>query len=104
MVFNITDVMHTEPQPNPGYRVLSIHACRDREGWTRNQRYTTGVFAPEECLTWTNRGLLKWLRETGLLHEDSKGKVAVQDDQYNLVILARGNRMPLFAIEYGSSL
>jgi hypothetical protein len=37
---------------------------------------------------------------TYLLDDDSVGKCAIEDDQYNIVIVERSTRRPLFAIEY----
>ena len=51
----------------------------------------------------SNRGVLKYLRdELGLLSDFSKGKVSVQDDQHNLVIVNKNTKQPLFAIIYGA--
>lgn len=45
---------------------------------------------------------LAWFRANGFLTDASKGNVSVEDDGYNLVVVDRQNRMPLFAIEYGT--
>jgi hypothetical protein len=42
------------------------------------------------------------MREAGHLCNGSQGRIAIEDDGYNVVFLARGTREPLLAIEYGS--
>jgi len=82
-------------------KVLSIDAWRDGDhGWFWNQWFSAGKFNLEEGET--NRSILRKMRDGGWLADASKGKVAVEDDQYNLVIVAKGTREPLFAIEYGN--
>jgi hypothetical protein len=44
------------------------------------------------------------MREQGYLSAKSAGRVAIDDDQYNVVIVAKGTREPLFAIEYGANI
>lgn len=83
-------------------RILNIDAWRDRE----NSWFWNNWFQVAECVELpdnvTNRQLLKLARdEFGLLSETSKGKVAVNDDGHNIVILAKGTRQPLYAFEYG---
>jgi len=83
-------------------KVLSIDAWRDNEnGWFWNQWFSAGELDLEE--NETNRSILHKMRDGGWLTENSKGKVAVEDDQYNIVIVAKGTREPLFAIEYGNN-
>ena len=83
------------------YKLLSIDAWRDPEGgWFWNQWYSAGEFDLEE--NESNRSILRKLRDAGFLNEQSKGKVAVEDDGYNVVIMTKGTREPLFAIEYGN--
>lgn len=81
-------------------RILSIDAWAGCEPglWEWNNWYHVGDInnIPE-----TNRGILKHMRDEGFLSEYSKGKVTVEDDGYNLVIIERSNQKPLFAIEYG---
>jgi hypothetical protein len=85
------------------FKILSIDAWRDGSSWSWNNWFTAGEF-PAELIGMNPRQLFKWFRDEGYLKESSKGKVAIEDDQYNLVILDRGTREPLFAIEYGASL
>ncbi len=86
------------------YTILSIDAWNGPDGWTWNDWYKTGSTAPEEILNWSPRKIFKYLRDEGILGDGSKGEVALEDDQYNLVILERGNRRPLYAIEYGNKI
>ena len=81
------------------YKILSIDAWREGSSWTWNQWFTVGEL---QALPDSNRALLKLLRDEGFLTEASKGRVAVEDDQYNLVVLDKGTREPLFAVEYGN--
>jgi hypothetical protein len=81
------------------YRILSIDAWRNQGGWEWNNWFHVGDM---DTLPDNNRELLWMLREKGILSDASKGLVSVEDDQYNKVILAKGTREPLFAIEYGN--
>lgn len=81
------------------FKVLSIDAWRDGSSWFWNNWFHVESIPIKEYST---RQLLKLLREKGLLSESSKGKVSIEDDQYNFVIMAKGTRKPLFAVEYGS--
>ena len=82
------------------YKVLSIDAWRYDGGWNWNQWFNAGEI--ELKTLDSNRYVLKQMREQGFLSEYSKGRVYIDDDQYNLVICDRNNNMPIFAIEYGS--
>lgn len=82
-------------------KVLSIDAWRDPNGgWTWNAWHDTGKRF--ELANQSNRAILKWFRAEGMLASGSAGRVAVEDDGYNVVIMAKGTREPLFAIEYGA--
>lgn len=87
--------------PETVCKILSIDAWRDSEGgWAWNNWYSVGEI--ELAATdWKPRKLLKWFRDNGYLKESSAGKCAIEDDGYNIVILERGNRRPVFAVEYG---
>jgi len=80
------------------YRLLSIDAWRNEDGWTWNNWYTI-----EEDIYLgypiTNRKLLAFCRRNGWLSEESKGKLIVEDDGYNIVILTKGTKEPLYAFE-----
>lgn len=84
--------------------ILSIDAWRDQDSWSWNQWFKVGTIdlATLETLK-TNRQILAYMRREGYLGPRSAGIVAVEDDQYNLVITERSTRMPLFAIAYGEA-
>ncbi|PJF33447.1 MAG: hypothetical protein CUN57_02150 [Phototrophicales bacterium] len=85
-----------------GYRILSIDAWRDIEGgWYWNAWYDTGLEYDSDY-GFSPRKVFKALREQyDLLTEASKGRVAMEDDGYNIVIMEKGTRRPIFAIEHG---
>lgn len=82
--------------------ILSIDAWRDREGWTWNAWYKRGEIAVDD-IPKTNRGILAFMRKEGFLSDYSKGRVSVEDDQFNIVICDRHTLEPLFAIAYGEA-
>ena len=84
------------------YRLLSIDAWRYDNSWTWNDWYAIGN-VPMDLIDKTPRQIFKYLRDAGYLSAQSTGRVALQDDDYNIVIVARGTREPLFAIEYGAA-
>ena len=81
-------------------KILSIDAWRYDGGWTWNNWFNVGSI---EKIPEGNRRILKMMRDKGYLSEGSKGRVTVDDDGYNVVILDKGTREPLFAIEYGAA-
>lgn len=87
--------------PDKTIRVLSIDAWRDGDGWTWNQWFNRGT-CPLSVCDMKPRALLRFMRHEGYLSDGSKGCVAVEDDGYNMVIVARHTREPLFALEYGA--
>lgn len=81
--------------------ILSIDAWRDIDGgWFWNAWYKVGTIERSLC-DLPPRKLLRYLRERGILTPGSAGKVAIEDDQYNVVIVAKGTREPLIALAYG---
>ena len=46
-----------------------------------------------------SRKLFRWFRDAGMLSDGSKGRVTCEDDGYNIVIVNKDTREPLFAIE-----
>jgi hypothetical protein len=84
------------------FNVLSIDAWRDPEGgWTWNQWFQAGKLTIEANDLSNNRKVLKALRDEGILGLMTGGQVAVEDDGNNIVVMWKGTREPLFAIEYG---
>lgn len=86
--------------PEKTCKILSIDAWRNEGGWDWNNWHKVGDIPLAAC-DWTPRKLLKWFRDNNYLNPASAGKCAVEDDQYNIVIVHRHTRRPLFAIEYG---
>jgi len=88
----------------PHFRILSVDAWRDSDGWTYNNWWTVG-HAPLSVTTWSNRRILKFMRDNYYLSDGSKGKIHVagwRETQYNIEIQERSNYRPLYAIEIGS--
>ena len=89
--------------PVPVVSLLSIDAWRESGGgWTWNNWYCIAQ-VPLTVADMKPRALLQYLRERGTLSQYSRGRVAVEDDGYNIVILAKGTREPLYAIAYGEA-
>lgn len=86
------------------FRILSIDAWRDGGGWTWNNWHAIGTIerAEFERIADHPRALLRYFREHGFLSDASKGRAAIDDDGYNVVIVARGTLEPIFAVEYGA--
>jgi hypothetical protein len=82
-------------------RILSIDAWRDAGGWYWNAWYKVGECPLSTC-DLKPRALLRYMRDAEFLGDGSKGRVSIEDDGHNVVILAKGTREPLFALEYGS--
>lgn len=83
------------------YRVLRIDAWRCDGSWTWNDWHQVGTVDQEEFREGTtDRAILMRLRKAGFLGSYSRGRVAVEDDGINIVIVSRGTREPLLAIEY----
>lgn len=81
------------------FRILSIDAWRDFDSWTWNNWFNLEIVELDDKIT--NRGILKFMRSEGYLNDNSKGKVLVVDDGYNIEIQDASNKMPLFALCYG---
>jgi hypothetical protein len=80
-------------------RILYIDAWNSPDGWTwNNWHHLAMTDIPEQI---TNRQLIRLARELGYLSDSSKGRVTVEDDGYNLVIMDRKTRQPFFAFCYG---
>lgn len=92
-----------EPKPAEGYCILSIDAWREPDGgWQWNAWYDTGERFPRILIDAKPRAILRWMRDNGLLSAASAGRMALDDDGYNIVAVAKGTHEPIFAIEYGS--
>lgn len=82
-------------------KVLSIDGWNGPEGWHWNSWRYLSAECPADLLG-SPRRLLSWFRKVGLLSASSAGKVMLDYDQYNVVVLDRSSREPLFAVEHGS--
>lgn len=92
--------MNTETEKT--VRVLSIDAWRNMAGgWSWNDWHAVGEVPLSVC-DYKPRKLLRYMRDAGFLRADSAGKGAIEDDGHNIVIMERGNRKPVFALEYGA--
>jgi len=87
--------------PEKLFKVLSIDAWKHDGGWDWNQWFNINSKCPESLLK-NNRKLLNWFRKEGILSKESAGRVSVEDDGYNVVIMNKSTREPLYAVEYGS--
>lgn len=91
------------PGEGPSVRVLSIDAWRASEGgWEWNNWHELGR-VPSGVATMSPRTLLRYLRKEGYLTSRSAGRVQVDDDGYNMVIMLRSTAEPVLAIEYGAN-
>lgn len=87
-------------------KILQISAWRNSEqagDYSWNEWFDIGDMdkATFETIGNSTRKILKWLRDENYLSDQSKGKLYVEDDECNLVIVKRSNHCPLIAIEYG---
>ena len=86
------------------FKILSIDAWRDMDGWTWNNHFKVGEITREDLEREgrTNRTLLAYLRREGYLSDRSKGRVRVCDEHsYDgtfIEIQDRHTGEPLFAI------
>lgn len=81
-------------------KVLSIDAWRDGNGWTWNQWFHIGNL---DTLPESTRKALNLLRRKGYLGSGSAGRVAIEDDGYNFVVVDKNTREPWLAVEYGAA-
>jgi len=83
------------------YKVLSIDAwAEDEASWTWNTWFYAGSIDLD--INNPEKDILKAMYEAGYITQTEGGDV--EDDQYNLVIVDKTTREPLFAIEYGSTI
>lgn len=84
-------------------RILSIDAGKEQNSWIWNNWYKVGTISKQEFEKLnTNIKLCRYMRDQDYLSKHSKGKIMIDDDQYNIVFCER-NGKPLFAIEYGNA-
>jgi hypothetical protein len=84
--------------------LLSIDAWRYDNSWQWNQWHTLekGIYFSEDSLT--PRKVLAFLRKADYLTSASKGKLAIDDDGYNIVIELKDTHEPILALCYGEHL
>ena len=83
------------------YKVLSIDAWAEGEdGWTWNAWYSVGEIVVD--IDGEPEYILDRMKAKGFIRNPSLADI--EDDQYNIVIVDKFSREPLFAIEYGSTI
>lgn len=90
-------------------KVLSIDAwnncvgceCPEDDGqcWTWNDWYTLETISIGQ--DFPDQTFVDWLIENGYLKSTAKPLVDLEDDGFNLVVVERENRRPLYTLEYG---
>ena len=87
---------------NPNLKVISIDAWAGDEprSWDWNAWYDAGEVAVD--ISAPPQTVLRKMQAAGFIR--SAKLCAVEDDTYNLVIVDRRTREPLFAIVYGDSI
>jgi hypothetical protein len=96
---------YVERQKNTGtmFKLLSIDAIKSPEGqWEFNNWHELEEGIWFDYSSQTPRKIFAALRRMEYLNEFSKGRVFLEDDQYNLLICEKATRRPIFALEYGS--
>lgn len=92
------DTTDNEPMVN----ILSIEAWADgADNWTWNDWHKVGT-APLSTCDLEPAALIQFMIDDGYLRDGVADKVDLEDDQYNLVIVDKETREPLFALEYGA--
>jgi hypothetical protein len=90
------------------YKVLSIDAWADGDGWTWNNWFNIATYDEEIHGELNKENAYKFFfKEFGtspniIPYEEYSSKYEIDDDQYNLVLVRKDNQKPLLAIEYGS--
>jgi hypothetical protein len=83
------------------YKVLSIDAWGNPDiGYHWNQWFNAGEIKLASIED--DDMILRELQDQGFITDASKGDI--EDDQYNLVVVDKVTREPIFAIEYGSTI
>jgi hypothetical protein len=95
------------------FRVLSIDAWASYDGtddsiydWTWNNWFNAGEYSEEEFGPLTEENAMKFFLNDFQVNQDLvkefESNYEIEDDQYNLVLVKKENRMPIAAIEYGN--
>jgi hypothetical protein len=96
--------MTNETQTNlKTFPVLSIDAWGNQEdGYEWNQWFNVGTIDLD--LDAENRDIIRAMVDAGYLTALALESADVEDDGYNIVILDKETREPVFAIEYGPTI
>lgn len=91
------------------FKVLSIDAWNDGDSWTWNNWFNNGEYDSLENGELNEENALGYffneyysLNERNKSIKDFLENYDIDDDQYNLVLVRKSDRMPIYAIEYGS--
>lgn len=85
------------------FPVLSIDAWGNpQDGYEWNQWFHVGTIDLD--LDDENRNIIRAMVDAGYLTAAALESAAVEDDDYNLVIIDKETREPAFAIEYGPTI
>ena len=85
------------------FPVLSIDAWAEPDGgWTWNQWFHVGTIDLD--LDAENRDIIRAMVNAGYLTALALESAEVEDDGFNIVILDKETREPVFAIEYGPTI
>lgn len=89
------------------FKVLSIDAWASYDGtddsvysWDWNNWHNFGEYDEERDGPLTEENAFKFLSD--YINSGYENEFEVEDDQYNLVLVRKSDRMPIFAIEYGN--
>jgi len=84
------------------YTLLSIDAWRSGQGgwdWNNWHRLEEDIYIAPDL---SNRALIKFFRDDlNLINDKSKGKVSIEDDDYNIILQIRQTGEPIYALCYG---
>jgi hypothetical protein len=83
------------------FKVLSVDAWADEgDSWTWNQWFDSSTYDEETDGPLTEANALAFFERDYFAREDMH-LFEIDDDQYNLVLIRKDNRRPVYAIEYG---
>lgn len=84
-------------------KILYIDAWGNKkDGFEWNNWHVVGEIEKDvfESLD-TDKKIAIWFEENGYTTSSDMRSIAIEDDQYNIVICEKASGQPLFAIEYG---
>ena len=99
---NTREVSMNNQNKTVSVTLLSIDAWRYDHGWNWNNWFRIQEqYLVEERVLSSPRMLLAKLRRDGFLLNGSQGRLAIEDDGYNVVVVDKNTYEPLLALEYG---